>query len=110
MQRSPTSSAAGGRKARAAIGDGKRRVEPAKQVALRDEFLIAMDKFSAGIHRTIQQIEGEVCFVCDQEFLLKLSRLCVVYMLNVTMPCTWFTKHILYFYVNYIHQLYSTTR
>ena len=62
MQRSPTGSAAGSRTLdrAAAAGEGKRMVEPAKQAALRDEFLIAMDKFSAGIHRTIQQIEGEV--------------------------------------------------
>lgn len=59
MQRSPPGSAASNRQVEKKKV-GERRVEPAKQAALRDEFLIAMDKFSAGIHRTIQQIEGEV--------------------------------------------------
>jgi len=73
MQRSPTSSAASSRQApQTPAADGKRRVEPAKQAALRDEFLIAMDKFSAGIHRTIQQIEGEVSYT--EIFFCALTR------------------------------------
>ena len=65
MQRSPNGSAAASRQRdKAAAADGKRRVEPAKQMALRDEFLIAIDKFSASVHRTIQQIEGEVRIIC----------------------------------------------
>lgn len=62
VQRSPTASAATSRQGNRSqtSGEEKRKVEPAKQAALRDEFLIAMDKFTAGIHRTIQQIEGEV--------------------------------------------------
>jgi len=69
--KSPAASAARQRTA----PDGKRVVEPAKQAALRDEFLISMEKFSAGIHRTIQQIEGEVkttMDVCSSLFLLFL--------------------------------------
>ena len=72
MQRSPTASASVSRQ-KEKSGDGKRRIEPAKQVALRDEFLIAIDKFSAGIHRTIQQIEGEVCvgaIACNNELYM----------------------------------------
>lgn len=72
MQRSPNGSAAASRQHdRAVVTEGKRTVEPAKQWALRDEFLIAIDKFSAGIYRTIQQIEGEVrCYTLFWAFVI----------------------------------------
>lgn len=82
MQRSPTSSAPVSRQGdRPKTTDGKRKVEPAKQAALRDEFLIAMDKFCASIHRTIQQIEGEV----SKDLLLYIIQLSTL--LGVGCPC-----------------------